>query len=95
MASIKSGYFLPNTHSIKAEDEDGIFLPDDSMSGEDLVLGSDESEFPGYSSRGYAVFNYGPDNVSKKRKFDAFNIILIMFIDASSMDIDAVTCHIT
>ena len=75
MASIKSGYFLPNAHSVKVEDEDGIFYSDNSMLGEDLVLGSDESEFPGYSSRGYAVFNYGSDNVSKKILYQVYCLL--------------------
>lgn len=65
MASITSGYFLPDTHSARAEAEDGIFHPDSLISGQDLVLGSDETDLPGFSFRGYATFNYGSQNVSE------------------------------
>lgn len=55
MANITPGYFVRSLHHIAVQGEEGLL----TETGDSVQVAANELNFPGFTSRGYAVFNYG------------------------------------
>lgn len=56
-ANIAPGYYARSLHSVAVQGEGGLHM----SSGESVQVAADELDFPGFTSRGYAVLEYRID----------------------------------
>ena len=70
-AMVLMDHYLPDPHFIRVEAEDGIFFPHPAglfISHTSVPASSNMMQFPDFSGRGFAVFNY-PVNTNVRINF--------------------------